>query len=76
MTSGCASDASGTWSCTLSRAGGYQALVLWNSTKTVSYQVPEQYTDLRDLIGNVRSLPRGDLQVGESPVLVETGLVF
>jgi hypothetical protein len=76
MTSGCASDSSGTWSCALSRPGGYQALVLWNSDKTVSYQVPGQYTDLRDLIGNVRSLPRGNLQVGGSPVLIESDKAF
>ena len=69
-------DSSGTWSCALTRPGGYQALVLWNSDKTVRYQVPGQYTDLRDLMGNVRSLPRGNLEVGSSPVLVETGLAF
>jgi hypothetical protein len=38
--------------------------------------VPEQYIDARDLMGNVRSLPGGNLQVGDSPVLVETGLAF
>jgi polysaccharide biosynthesis protein PslG len=76
MTSGCAPDGSGTWSCALSRGDGYQALVLWNSSKTVSYRVPGQYIELRDLTGNVRSLPGGKLQVGDSPVLVETGNVF
>jgi hypothetical protein len=69
-------DSSGTWSCALSRPGGYQALVLWNSGKTVSYQVPGQYTDLSDLMGNVRPLPGGNLEVGGSPVLVETGTAF
>ena len=76
MPSACTSNSSGTWSCPLSRDDGYQALVLWNSKKTVSYQVPGQYTDVRDLAGNVRSLPKGNLQVGASPVLVETGVVF
>jgi polysaccharide biosynthesis protein PslG len=73
MTSGCAPDGNGTWTCTLSRAGGYQALVLWNSTKTLSYKVPQGYTDVRDLIGNVNPLSGGSLQVGMSPVLIETG---
>jgi polysaccharide biosynthesis protein PslG len=73
MTSGCAPDGNNTWTCTLSRAGGYQALVLWNSTKTLSYQVPAGYTDVRDLMGNVYSLSGGSLQVGASPVLLETG---
>ena len=76
MTSACTSYSNRTWSCPLSREGGYQALVLWNSTKTVSYPVPGQYTDVRDLNGNVRPLPKGNLQVGDSPVLVETGVVF
>jgi len=76
MTVGCAPDASGTWSCTLSRAGGYQALVLWNSSKTVSYRVPEQYTEVRDLSGTAHPLTGGKLQVGDSPVLVETGRAF
>jgi polysaccharide biosynthesis protein PslG len=76
MISRCASDSNGTWSCTLDRGGGYQALVLWNSTRTVSYQVPEQYTDLRDLTGNLQSLSGSSVEVGNSPVLVETGKVF
>lgn len=76
MNSSCASDANGTWSCALSRGLGYRALVLWNSTRTVSYQVPEQYTDLRDLVGNLRSLSGSTLEVGNSPVLVETGRAF
>jgi hypothetical protein len=76
MTAGCAPDASGTWSCALSRGDGYQALVLWNSSKTVSYQVPEQYTEFRDLAGTVKPLAGGKLQVGASPVLVETGAAF
>jgi hypothetical protein len=76
MSSVCVPDSNGTWSCGLTRAGGYQALVLWNSGKTASYQVPGQYTGLRDLMGNVRSLPQGNLEVGSSPVLVETGKAF
>ena len=76
MSSGCAPDASGTWSCTLNRAGGYQALVLWNSGKTMSYPVPKQYTEVRDLSGTVQPLAGGKLQVGDSPVLVETGKAF
>jgi hypothetical protein len=76
MTSGCAPDASNTWTCTLSRAGGYRALVLWNSSKTLSYKAPEEYTDVRDLMGNVNSLSGGGLQVGDSPVMIETGKAF
>ncbi len=76
MTSGCAPDRNGTWSCTLSRGGGYEALVLWNSSKTVSYPVPARYIDARDLMGNVDPLNEGSLQVGDMPLLVETGRAF
>jgi hypothetical protein len=76
MISSCASDSSGTWSCTLGRSGGYRALVLWNSTRTVTYQVPEQYIDLRDLFGDLQSLSGSSVEVGNSPVLVETGTAF
>jgi hypothetical protein len=76
MTSGCAPDGSNTWSCTLSRAGGYRALVVWNSSKTLNYKAPEGYTEVRDLMGNVNSLSGGSFQVGNSPVMIETGKAF
>jgi hypothetical protein len=38
----------------------------------MSYPVPEQFIDDRDLMGNVRSLYGGNLQIGDNPVLVET----
>ena len=76
MPSACAHDPGNTWTCSLSRAGGYQALVLWNSGKTLSYQAPVQYSDFRDLTGNVHPLSGGRVQVGDSPVLIETGKAF
>jgi polysaccharide biosynthesis protein PslG len=76
MPSACIHDPGNTWTCPLTRAGGYQALVIWNSSRTLSYKVPVQYSDSRDLTGNVRSLSGGRVQVGESPVLIETGKAF
>jgi polysaccharide biosynthesis protein PslG len=76
MPSACIHDPGNTWTCSLTRAGGYQALVIWNSSSTLSYEVPVQYSDFRDLTGNVRSLSGGRVQVGESPVLIETGKAF
>jgi len=76
MPSACIHDPGNTWTCPLTRAGGYQALVLWNSSRTLTYKVPVQYSDFRDLAGNVRSLSGGRVQVGESPVLIETGRAF
>jgi polysaccharide biosynthesis protein PslG len=76
MSSSCAADASATWTCTLSRTGGYRALVVWNSTNARTYNVPQEYTDVRDLTGGVRPLSGGTLQVGDSPLLIETGKAF
>jgi polysaccharide biosynthesis protein PslG len=76
MTSRCAADGDDTWTCTLSRDGGYRALVLWNSTQAQTYKVPPEYTEVRDLAGNVRPVSGGSLQVGDSPVLIETGKAF
>lgn len=76
MSSPCVPDSSGTVACTLSRTGGYQALVLWNSTKTVTYQAGKEYISFRDLTGNVKPLAGANLQVGNSPILIETGKAF
>jgi polysaccharide biosynthesis protein PslG len=76
MPSACMHDPANTWSCPLTRAGGYKALVLWNPSKTLSYRVPAQYSDVRDLSGNVSSLSGGHVPVGDSPILVETSKAF
>jgi polysaccharide biosynthesis protein PslG len=76
MPSACMHDSDNTWTCPLTRAGGYQALVLWNPSQTLNYEVPVQYSDVRDLSGNVRPLSGGRVPVGESPVLVETAKAF
>jgi hypothetical protein len=60
----------------LTRSGGYQGIVVWNSSRSVSYQVPAQYIEVRDLSGNVSGVAGGSVQVGNSPVLIETGKVF
>jgi polysaccharide biosynthesis protein PslG len=76
MPSACIHDPDNTWTCPLTRANGYQALVLWNPRKTLSYKVPARYTGFRDLSGNVGSLSGGRVPVGESPILIETGTAF
>ena len=76
MSSACVADAGNTWSCRLTRAGGYQALVLWNSTQASNYQAPAGYVEVRDLAGNVRPLSGSSLPVGNSPILIETGKAF
>jgi hypothetical protein len=76
MPSACVLDSTNTWSCRLTRSGGYQGLVLWNSTSSVSYKVPSQYIEVRDLSGNVAGVAGGNVQVGNSPVLIESGKAF
>lgn len=72
LTGPCTEDASATWHCGLTRPGGYEAEITWNSTQTVSYSAPAQYTQYRDLAGHNFPLPT-PMQVGNSPVLLETG---
>ncbi len=76
MPSACALDSGNTWSCRLTRSGGYEGLVVWNSSRNVSYKVSAEYTEVRDLRGNVSEVAGGSVQVGNSPVLIENGKVF
>jgi hypothetical protein len=74
MTGPCAISGSGIWSCSLARPGGYEALVVWDSTGTKSLQTPAKYVQYCDLSGNVTKLGvQQTISVGNSPVLLETG---
>ena len=70
MSAPCTSAPDGTWTCTLRRRGGYQALVIWNSTTTSSYAPPKQYKHYLDLAGNVTPV-NGPVTIGDSPILLE-----
>jgi hypothetical protein len=69
LTKPCSSDASGSWTCGFSHPDGSIAEAVWNSRTTVTYTVPPQFTQVRDLSGNVSPAPR-DLQVGNLPGLL------
>jgi hypothetical protein len=69
----CSKDQDGTWICNLDRPNGYRAQVLWNSTSTPAYPVARDYSDYRDLMGNIHSLTRREVKVGNEPILLETG---
>ncbi len=63
----------GTWTCTITRANGYQGLVIWNPTATVSYASPTQYRQYRDIYGNTTQIPsNGVISVNFMPLLLET----
>lgn len=77
FTQGCSASGS-IWTCELSRPGGYQGLVVWNSSKTCTtvcatspYTFPPQYIKYRDLSGNVYSLSGSTVAIGFKPVLLE-----
>jgi hypothetical protein len=68
-----------TWSCGLARAGGYQALTIWDTSESCSngvcpthpLVVGPNYTQYRDLVGNVFQIKNHSVPVGIKPILVE-----
>lgn len=60
-----------TWTCPLTRPGGYEALAIWNSALTESYTPDPKYKDYRDLAGNTFKIV-GAVQIGYNPILLET----
>ena len=67
----CSADTRATWSCGFTRANGYHALAIWNSTRAVTYKPAAMYKSYRDLAGTSNALATS-ITVGDSPVLLET----
>jgi hypothetical protein len=67
----CAADNNQTWACTLTRPGGYQAQIVWNSTRNLGYQAPAKMADYRDLSGVIHPIANAAIPVGNSPILIE-----
>lgn len=62
-----------TWTCDLTRPGGYQAQVVWNTAVAEPYIPAAQFTQYRDLAGNTVPILSGSLvTIGEKPILLET----
>ncbi len=63
------------WACSMTRRGGYQAEVLWNSTASsaINAKAPSQMKDYRDLAGGVNPIVNGTVPVQNLPILLETG---
>jgi uncharacterized protein (TIGR03437 family) len=69
----CASTSDGTWTCTLTRPGGYNALAVWNTQSSQSYVPAATYADYRDLAGNVTAIAKGaGVTIGAEPILLES----
>ena len=71
------------WTCAYTRSGGYQALVVWDSSQTCTtnscptsnFSVPSspQFTQYQDLAGNTHALSGATVGIGAKPILLETG---
>ena len=67
------------WTCPLTGAGGYQAEILWDDSKTCSggncttapQPVSNNFVKYRDLTGNSTAISNGTVPVGLKPVIVE-----
>lgn len=70
----CSSAADGTWTCALTRPGGYHALAVWNTQGSKAYTSSgAAYVDYRDLAGNTVKIKKGEpVTIGAKPILLET----
>jgi hypothetical protein len=66
----CTMASNSTWTCSLTRPGGHQALAVWNALGSVSYAPASIYTDYKDLSGNTHQV-QGSVQIGYNPILLE-----
>src|SRR3954447_4550998 len=64
------SASNGTWTCGITRPNGYQGLVIWNPSASVSYTAPSQYKQYRDIYGNTVTMPsNGVITINNMPRL-------
>jgi hypothetical protein len=76
MTS-CGSDAADTWTCTITRPGGYHGWIMWNPSATkqlIKFPIPISWhvTRMRELLGQVTDLvPGATFEVSYMPRLLE-----
>jgi hypothetical protein len=69
MSNPCTMASDSTWTCTLTRPGGYQALAIWNSATTKNYTAASQYKQYFDLAGNANPV-NGAVTIGYNPILL------
>jgi hypothetical protein len=69
----CSATPDGTWTCALTRPGGYRGIVVWRTTGNGTYVPGSDYVAVRDLAGNAaKTDPAAGVAIGAKPVLVET----
>ena len=73
LSQACSADANSTWTCGIARPGGYQGLVVWNPSRSISFTAPSQYKQARDIYGGSTAVASsGVVNVDFKPVLLET----
>jgi hypothetical protein len=71
---GCASDASATWSCAFTRPGGYAAWMVWNASGPTSFSIPSGWSVTReqDLAGSQNNITGAtSISIDITPILLE-----
>lgn len=72
MSTLCAKNSSGIWTCGLTGSGGYAAQAVWYPGGTKSYVAPTKYIDYLDLSGNKHTISKGaTVTVGAEPILLQ-----
>jgi N-acetylglucosamine-6-sulfatase len=72
MSQPCSGGSDGTWTCVLTRDGGYKAKAIWNVNGLASFKPGAGFTQYRDLAGNITQIAVGaSIAIGPKPILVE-----
>ncbi len=69
------------WSCGFTRASGYQAMAVWDTSQSCSngvcssssFSAPSQFTQYLDVTGKSFPITGGVVPIGLKPILLETG---
>jgi hypothetical protein len=64
-----------TWTCSLTRSGGYSGLAVWSTSTSggLTYTPATQYTQYRDLTGATQQItPGATVSIGIKPILLES----
>lgn len=65
-----------TWTCQYTRANGYQAIAVWNTSGADgTFAVGSQYTEYLDASGVTHAIVGGAVPIGLVPILVQTGAI-
>jgi len=70
MTLPCAMASDSTWTCGLTRPGGYEALLVWNPSSTKWYKPAARFEQYLTLVGETFAI-KGPIPIGSQPILLQ-----